>query len=46
MKNNKNELGVCDKCGATQFLSYVVCNYNGICDGKVIPIKKNKITKT
>lgn len=41
MKTNEtsNQMGKCEKCGATQFLSYGICNYNGICNGKIIPIK-------
>lgn len=31
------KFGTCNKCGAYQFSSYLVCNYNGICNGKVIP---------
>jgi len=34
----EDEIGVCNKCGATQLLSYNKCNYNGICNGIVIPI--------
>ena len=29
-------IGVCEDCGAEQFLSYVTCNYNGICNGHVV----------
>lgn len=28
--------GICDKCGAYQLLSYNTCNYNGVCNGKVV----------
>lgn len=41
-KETSNKMGKCDKCGAIQFLSYKRCNYNGICDGKVIPNKTNR----
>lgn len=43
MENKRNhEMGKCSKCGALQFLSYNVCNYNGICDGIVEPIKSTR----
>ena len=38
LRHEKDEMGVCNKCGATQLLSYGICNYNGICKGIVIPI--------
>lgn len=38
-KNIKPLIGKCEQCGAEQFLSYVTCNYNGICKGRVLPIK-------
>jgi len=31
-----SNIGICEKCGAEQLLSYITCNYNGICHGKVI----------
>jgi hypothetical protein len=34
----KDTLGICSDCGAEQLLSYIVCNYNGICHGRVNPI--------
>lgn len=37
-----SDMGNCNKCNAHQFASYLVCNYNGICDGKVIPELKLK----
>jgi len=35
-----SEMGVCDKCGAYQYASYIICNYHEACGGKVIPIQK------
>lgn len=35
-----DHMGICSECGAEQLLSYTTCNYNGICQGKVIPIPK------
>lgn len=37
-----NKMGVCDTCGAIQFLSYITCNYNGVCKGKIIPQTESK----
>lgn len=42
-KDGSNELGICSECGASQFLSYGTCNYNGVCAGKVIRPKTTKI---
>jgi hypothetical protein len=33
-------MGECDQCGAQQFTSYRICNYNGICKGTIIPLKE------
>jgi hypothetical protein len=42
MENKRNhEIGKCSKCGATQFLSYGICNYNGICNGLIEPVEKS-----
>lgn len=38
-ETSDDRMGKCEKCGATQFLSYITCNYNGICKGRVIPIE-------
>lgn len=38
-KETSNQMGKCDKCGAIQFLSYGICNYNGICNGEVVSIE-------
>ena len=38
-------MGYCDKCSAYQYSSYLGCNYNGICDGRVIPDIKLKVSK-
>ncbi len=35
-----SEIGICEQCGATQFLSYGACNYNGICHGSVVHMLK------
>lgn len=39
-------MGYCTNCGAYQLASYVVCNYNGICKGKVIPTHRLKINSS
>ena len=44
-KETSNQMGKCEKCGATQFLSYGICNYNGICNGKIIAIQTSTRTK-
>jgi|688.fasta_scaffold01909_8 hypothetical protein len=41
-KGNQCEMGICSKCGAQQFLSYKYCNYNGVCNGKIIPIESKE----
>jgi hypothetical protein len=41
-KGNQCEMGICSKCGAQQFLSYKYCNYNGVCNGKIIPIENKE----
>lgn len=38
-ETSDDRMGKCEKCGATQFLSYITCNYNGICKGKIVPIE-------
>ena len=40
-----DKMGYCNKCNAYQYSSYIGCNYNGICDGKVIPDTKLKVSK-
>jgi hypothetical protein len=39
---NVSNLGKCEKCGATQLLSYSICNYNGMCNGKVVPFETTR----
>lgn len=34
---DKSQFGICNKCGAYQYLSYITCNYNGVCNGRVVP---------
>lgn len=31
-----NNIGICNKCNAHQLLSYLTCNHNPNCQGKVI----------
>lgn len=38
-----SDKGYCEKCGAYQFLSYHVCNYNGICKGRILPELNYKV---